>query len=181
MRQRQPLFDPAEPAVKKMSYSCISGQQLANLTSTARAVSEIANMQMPVNQPFVGTAAFAHKGGIHVSAILKNAKTYEHISPELVGNKQRVLVSELAGQSNLMFKAEELNLDFDLNNEQTKQVIQHIKELEHQGYQFEGADASLELILREAFGEMENIFTLESFKIIYEKNQPSSPSFPRRS
>lgn len=154
----------------KMKYHCISDEQLASLTSTARYISEIANMQMPVNQPFVGSAAFAHKGGIHVSAILKNSSTYEHITPELVGNKQRVLVSELAGQSNLLFKAQELNLDFNLDNIQTKNVIEHIKNLEHQGYQFEGADASLELILRDAFSTLDDIFTLETFKIIVEKS-----------
>lgn len=135
----------------------------------ARYVNEIANVNMPVNQPFVGMAAFAHKGGIHVSAIMKHPKTYEHIEPELVGNKQRVLVSELAGQSNLIFKAQELNLDLEQDKAKTKQVIDHIKQLEHEGYQFEGADASLELLLREAYGRIEHMFTLESFKIQVEK------------
>lgn len=117
---------------------------MASLSSVARYVSEVANMHMPVNQPFVGVMAFAHKGGIHVSAILRHSSTYEHITPELVGNKRRVLVSELAGQSNLVFKAQELGLDFDINNAQTKRLIEQIKDMEHQGYQFEGADASLE-------------------------------------
>lgn len=154
----------------KLSYSCISGEQLQNLTKYARYISEIANMHMPVNQPYVGSAAFAHKGGIHVSAILKHPKTYEHITPELVGNKQRVLVSELAGQSNLVFKAQELNLDLDMENMQTREMIQKIKDLEHKGYQFEGADASLELLLREAAGGVDDIFKLEKAKILTEKN-----------
>ncbi|KIL38564.1 transferase [Gordoniibacillus kamchatkensis] len=154
----------------KMGFSCIADEQLAALTPVARYVSEIANMHMPVGQPFVGNAAFAHKGGIHVSAILRHPKTYEHIAPELVGNKQRVLVSELAGQSNLIVKAEELKLDFDKNNPKVKSVIERVKELEHQGYQFEGADASLELLLREALEGLEEVFTLESFKIIVEKS-----------
>lgn len=153
----------------KFDYSCIPPEQLSNLTSVARYVNEIANVNMPVNQPFVGMAAFAHKGGIHVSAIMKHPKTYEHIEPELVGNKQRVLVSELAGQSNLIFKAQELNLDLEQDKAKTKQVIDHIKQLEHEGYQFEGADASLELLLREAYGRIEHMFTLESFKIQVEK------------
>jgi 2-isopropylmalate synthase len=153
----------------KFNYHCISEEQLASLTSVARYVSEIANVHIAVNQPFVGSAAFAHKGGIHVSAILKHPKTYEHISPELVGNKQRVLVSELAGQSNLLFKAQELNLDISQEHAKTKDVIAKVKEMEHQGYQFEGADASLELLLREAYGEVEQMFTLESFKIIVGK------------
>lgn len=154
----------------KLQYQCVSPEQLTSLTNVARYVNEIANVHMPVNQPYVGSAAFAHKGGIHVSAILRHSKTYEHITPELVGNKQRVLVSELAGQSNLVFKAQELNLDIDMQNEQTKAVIQKIKNLEHEGYQFEGADASLELLLREANGGVEEIFSVESFKLLIEKS-----------
>lgn len=154
----------------KLNYRCISDEQLANLAGTARFISEVANIHIPPNQPYVGASAFAHKGGIHVSAILKASRTYEHIAPELVGNKQRVLVSELAGQSNLLAKAQELRLDLSKQTEKTKQVIEQIKNLEHQGYQFEGADASLELLLREAFGELEHIFSLESFKLLVEKS-----------
>src|SRR5690606_1247457 len=106
---------------------------------------------------------------IHVSAILKHPRTYEHITPELVGNKQRVLVSELAGQSNLVFKAQELNLDLNLESAKAREIIQRIKDMEHQGYQFEGADASLELLLREAAGTLDDIFTLEKAKILVEK------------
>jgi 2-isopropylmalate synthase len=158
----------------KLNYQVVSEEQLKSLTSVSRYISEIANMHMPVNQPYVGNAAFAHKGGIHVSAILKSASTYEHIVPELVGNKQRVLVSELAGQSNVLVKAQELNLDFNKETRKTKEVIERIKELEHQGYQFEGADASLELLLRDAFEGLEEIFTLESFKMIVEKTADKS-------
>lgn len=154
----------------KLNYRCISDEQLQQLTPVARYVSEIANVVMPVNQPFVGAAAFAHKGGIHVSAIMKHPKTYEHITPELVGNKQRVLVSELAGQSNLMVKAQELNLDLSKQHTQTRDIIEKIKELEHQGYSFEGADASLELLLRRAFQDIEEAFTVESFKLLVEKS-----------
>jgi 2-isopropylmalate synthase len=154
----------------KLGYEVISAEQLRSLSAVARYVSEIANVSMPVNQPFVGSAAFAHKGGIHVSAIRKHPKTYEHIEPELVGNKQRVLVSELAGQSNIMFKAQELQLDFALDNEQARAAINRIKQLEHEGYQFEGADASLELLLREAAGSLQEAFTVESFKILVEKS-----------
>lgn len=158
----------------KLKYRCLEENQLASLTSVARYVSEIANVNLPVNQPYVGNAAFAHKGGIHVSAIMKDSKTYEHISPELVGNKQRVLVSELAGQSNLIVKAQEMNLNFDPQNVQTRSVINKIKDLEHEGYQFEGADASLELLLREACGELREVFTLESIKILIEKTGAQS-------
>ncbi|AJS59414.1 citramalate synthase [Paenibacillus sp. IHBB 10380] len=154
----------------KMDYECIGDDSLKQLSNTARYVSEIANVHMPINQPYVGNAAFAHKGGIHVSAILRDSRTYEHISPELVGNKQRVLVSELAGQSNILSKAQEMGLEFDPNNEQSRKVIDKIKGLEHQGYQFEAADASLELLLREANGQISELFSFESFKMLVEKS-----------
>ncbi len=158
----------------KLDYTCIADEQLAQLTNTARYVSEIANVHMPINQPYVGNAAFAHKGGIHVSAILRDSRTYEHIEPERVGNKQRILVSELAGQSNILSKAKEMNLELNPENEETKQIIGKIKDLEHQGYQFEGADASLELLLREANGELSELFVFESFKMLVEKNAGSA-------
>ncbi|MGG3282288.1 citramalate synthase [Paenibacillus solani] len=153
----------------KLDYECIGDDNLGTLTNTARYISEIANVNMPVNQPYVGNAAFAHKGGIHVSAILRDSRTYEHIEPEKVGNKQRVLVSELAGQSNIVSKAQDMGLDFDPASEQAKSIIGKIKDLEHEGYQFEGADASLELLLREANGELQELFTFESFKMLVEK------------
>ncbi|MGZ7440000.1 citramalate synthase [Paenibacillus sp. TH7-28] len=153
----------------KLGYQVLEPEQLKQLTNTARYISEIANVHMPVNQPYVGTAAFAHKGGIHVSAILRDSRTYEHIAPELVGNRQRVLVSELAGQSNIVSKAQEMGIDFDPENESTRAVISKIKDLEHQGYQFEGADASLELLLRQANGELKELFVFESFKMLVEK------------
>lgn len=152
-----------------MGYHCIPGDSLPQLTNTARYISEVANVNMPVNQPYVGNAAFAHKGGIHVSAIMRDSRTYEHIAPELVGNKQRVLVSELAGQSNVLSKAQDMGLNLDPSSEQARRVIEKIKTMEHQGYQFEGADASLELLLREATGEMNETFTFESFKMLVEK------------
>lgn len=153
----------------KMGYSVVSDDQLKMLTSVARYVGEIANVNLPVNQPYVGTAAFAHKGGIHVSAIMKDSKTYEHIAPDLVGNKQRVLVSELAGQSNILSKAQEMGLDIASDGLKSRSVIDRIKELEHQGYQFEGADASLELLLRDAAEGAKPMFTVDSFKINVEK------------
>ncbi|MDO3410894.1 citramalate synthase [Saccharibacillus sp. CPCC 101409] len=154
----------------KLGLECIPGDRLAQLSSVARYVGEIANVHMPAGQPYVGAAAFAHKGGIHVSAILRDSRTYEHIAPELVGNKQRVLVSELAGQSNLISKAAELGVTLDPKSPQASETIGRIKELEHQGYQFEGADASLELLLREAGGEVRELFVFESFKMLVEKS-----------
>ncbi|MBP2001274.1 2-isopropylmalate synthase [Paenibacillus shirakamiensis] len=153
----------------KMGYEVLETDKLAQLTNTARYISEIANVHMPNNQPYVGTSAFAHKGGIHVSAILRDSRTYEHVAPETVGNKQRVLVSELAGQSNIVSKAQDMGIAFDPSHEDTKQVMSKVKDLEHQGYQFEAADASLELLLREANGEITELFVFESFKMLVEK------------
>jgi 2-isopropylmalate synthase len=154
----------------KAKNPVVTPQQLNMLTEVSRYVNEIANVVPPNNQPFVGYSAFAHKGGVHVSALLKNSSTYEHIKPELVGNKQRVLVSELSGVSNLRYKAEELNLDIDLDSPQARAVIEKIKQLEHQGYQFEGAEASLELLVMKASGQVEEIFELQSFKLLIEKH-----------
>ncbi|WP_018885900.1 citramalate synthase [Paenibacillus massiliensis] len=154
----------------KLGYDCIPEERLKQLTNTARYISEVANVNMPVNQPYVGNASFAHKGGIHVSAIMRDSRTYEHIAPELVGNKQRILVSELAGQSNILSKAKDMGIELDPTSPDTRGVIDRIKDLEHQGYQFEGADASLELLIREANGEVKELFAFESFKMLVEKS-----------
>ncbi|MFW0968171.1 MAG: citramalate synthase [Thermacetogeniaceae bacterium] len=153
----------------KMGLSTIGDLSLKRLTEVSRYVSEIANMNPMNNQPFVGASAFAHKAGIHVSAILKDPVTYEHINPELVGNRRRVLVSELAGASNILFKARELGLDLTKDSESTRRLSSEIKELEHKGYQFEGAEASLELLLQRSAGQKAEFFTLESLKILVEK------------
>lgn len=157
----------------KMGKDCIDREHLHGLTELSRYVSELANMLPNTHQPFVGNSAFAHKGGIHVSALLKNPETYEHIQPETVGNTRRVLVSELSGMSNIVYKAEELNLDvdFDHTNPETKQVLEQIKQLEHRGFQFEGAEASFELLIRKAFNGYHQPFRLEALRIILEKKE----------
>lgn len=144
---------------------------LKRLTEVSHYVSEIANMPHYNNQPFVGYGAFAHKGGIHVSALLKDSMTYEHVNPEEVGNHRRVLVSELSGLSNLLYKAKELGIDVNAYDAETRKLIREIKELENEGFQFEGADASLELFLRKAFGQYEDFFQLKNLKLIIEKNE----------
>lgn len=157
----------------KMNQRCLPPGNLRRLTEVSHYINEIANMPSPNNQPFVGYGAFAHKGGIHVSALLKDAQTYEHIDPESVGNHRRVLVSELSGISNLLYKAKEFNLDVNSYDAETRKVIKQIKDLESQGFQFEGADASLELLLRKAFGQFEDYFQLKNLKIILEKQEDS--------
>lgn len=155
----------------KMGKKCLPAGSIKHLTETSHYISEISNMPHRNNQPFVGSGAFAHKGGIHVSALLKDSLTYEHINPEEVGNRRRVLVSELSGLSNLLYKAKELNLDIDSYDDKTREAIKEIKEMENEGFQFEGADASLELFLRKAFGQYEDFFQLKNLKIILEKNE----------
>ncbi len=153
----------------KLGQKCLPEGHLNRLTETSRYISEIANTTVPHNQPFVGKSAFAHKGGIHVSAVLKDTSTYEHINPEQVGNRRRVLVSELSGASNLLFKSEELDLASLSQKQVSRELVKHIKEMEYRGYQFEGADASLELQLKKATNQYREHFRLESFKIIVEK------------
>lgn len=155
----------------KMGLKALPPGQLKRLTEVSRFISEIANMPHHNNQPFVGHGAFAHKGGIHVSAMLKDSLTYEHIDPEDVGNHRRVLISELAGLSNLLYKARELDIDVNTYDADTRKVIKQIKELEQQGFQFEGADASLELLLRKAFSQYQEYFQLKNLKVILEKNE----------
>lgn len=155
----------------KMGLKCLPEGKVKMLTETAHYVSEIANMPHHNNQPFTGYGAFAHKGGIHVSALLKDPLTYEHINPEDVGNHRRVLVSELSGLSNLLYKAKEFNMDINNYDAKTREVIKLIKEMENEGFQFEGADASLELLLRKGFGQCEDFFKLNNLKIILEKSE----------
>lgn len=159
--------------VFKLGIECIPAEKLEGLTEASRYVSEIANLNPPSSQPYVGNSAFAHKGGVHVSALLKHPSTYEHLQPEMVGNSRRVLVSELSGMSNMLYKAQELNLDIDLKraNERTKKILEEIKELEYQGFQFEGAEASFELLIRKAFDDSPEPFELEACRIIMEMRE----------
>ncbi len=156
------------PALKlKYGVDIISAKQLKKLKSLYFFVMEVANMIPKNEMPYVGKSAFTHKGGIHVSAIQKNPMTYEHINPEKVGNKRRVLVSELAGKSNLRYKLEELGFDIsNFNRERMNYLINKIKILEHKGYQFEGAEASLMLLVYREHEDYQPLFQVEDFKTI---------------
>jgi 2-isopropylmalate synthase len=155
----------------KLGIDCISDEKIKELTKTAHFVSEISNMKQMPNQPFVGASAFAHKGGVHINAVLKDPKSYEHINPELVGNHRRVLVSELAGKSPILIKAKELELDLDKKSPQAKKVLKLLQDLEHQGYQFEAADASFEIMVKKALKKYKRFFELEGFKVVIEKRK----------
>jgi len=159
----------------KLGIDCISNEKLSKLRETSRFVYELANLQPPTHQPFVGDSAFAHKGGLHVHAVQKKAETYEHIRPELVGNRQRVLISDLAGKSNIIYKAQELGIKLSSKDPVIIATLEKLKELENQGYQFEGAEASFELMLKKALGLQRKFFELIGFRIISEKRKEDEP------
>ena len=134
--------------VLKLGLEAMPAGTAARFTDLSRTVAEIANLALPTQQPFVGLGAFAHKGGQHVAAVMKDSDAYQHIDPSLVGNRQRVLVSELAGRGNVLAKAREFGLELERDDPETRRLVQHLKELEHRGYSYEAADASFELLLR---------------------------------
>ena len=160
----------------KMQIPCISGDNLKKLKPLSRYISETANLVPLNNRPFVGKSAFAHKGGIHVSAIMKSPKAYEHMDPELVGNQRRVLVSDMSGKSNVVYKARELGIELDTNGYDSGKIVSEIKQLEQQGYQFDVADGSFKILMEKFTDQFEPLFTLESFRVTIEKDkdQPCS-------
>ena len=158
--------------VLKMGYNCSSKSVLSHITEVSRFVSEISNLAPFENRPYVGDNAFAHKGGIHVSAMQKDTRTYEHIDPLLIGNRRRVLVSELSGKSNIEFKAKELGIEIDNKDMNvSKKVLAKIKKLEEKGFQFDAAEGSFELIIREATGEYTPFFKFLGFRLITEMDE----------
>lgn len=154
----------------KLGCSCLPKNKLIQITELSRYVDEIANMLPFEGQPYVGKSAFAHKAGIHVSAIARHSSTYEHISPELVGNERRILISELAGRSNIAHKAIELSVDFEKNPKAAGKIIDAVKKFENHGYQFEDADGSFYLITHKALGDYKPFFILKSFRVSVERN-----------
>jgi 2-isopropylmalate synthase len=149
------------PALKlKMGLHCLSDTQLTRLRHVSRGLDELANRVPWSQQPYVGQSAFAHKGGVHVDAVKKNSRTYEHIEPEQVGNERRILVSDLSGRANIELKARELGLDLDPKAPETRAIVARIKEMEHRGYQFETAGASFKLMIEEAMGRRPRYFKL---------------------
>ena len=155
------------PALKlKMGHSCISDEQLRSLTEVAHTVSELANLSLDTHLPYVGRSAFAHKGGMHVNALVKCEKSYQHVDPDLVGNRKRVVVSELAGRSNVAYKAKEFGLKLEDKSDKTQQILSRIKELESRGFQFEGAEGSVELLIRRTQPDYEPPFELLDFHVL---------------
>lgn len=155
----------------KLGLDVVTPKQLRSLRDVSRLLYELLNMPPWKRQPYVGDSAFAHKGGIHVSAVQKYASTYEHIEPELVGSSHRILVSDLAGQSNVLYKAKEFHIDLAKNSPATREILDQLKTLEHAGYQYEGAEASFELLMQRALHKENHRkgFRLVGFRVIDEK------------
>ena len=154
--------------VIKMGYDVLNDAKIKTLTETSRFVFEIANLNPVTKMPYVGKSAFAHKGGLHVDALRKNKKTYEHIDPALVGNERRFLISELSGKGNILAKLEKANIAQDKTL--VRKILTTVKELEEQGYQFEAAEASFELLVKKTIGTYRNFFDLQKYHITVEKN-----------
>jgi len=163
----------------KLGMNSIGKHNLQHLTEVSHYISELANLLPRSDQAYVGKSAFAHKGGIHVSAVMKEPAAYEHIDPEVVGNSRRVLVSELSGKSNILYKAAERGLEIDKSSAAAKVVVDKLKEMEHYGYQFEGAEASFEVLFDRLVHETKDLFELDGFRVITERRARTNP-FPRR-
>ncbi len=153
----------------KLGVDCISNDKLKELTHVSHFVSEISNMKQRNEQPYSGISAFAHKGGVHINAVMKNPKTYEHVDPASIGNHRRILVSELAGKTGILIQAKNLELDLSKEDPQTKKILKLVQKLEHEGYHFEAAEASFELLIKKALKKYKKFFDLEGFRVVIEK------------
>ena len=153
----------------KLGHTTVGRDQLKHLTATANFVSETANLSLPNDRAFVGRSAFAHKGGIHVSAVLKEVSTYEHVEPETIGNQRRVLVSDLSGRSNITYKLTEKGLDKRLDAAARRQLLDRIKHLEFEGYELESAEGTFELLVREVLKPDHFFFELERMRVTDER------------
>ncbi|OGV66861.1 MAG: citramalate synthase [Lentisphaerae bacterium RIFOXYA12_64_32] len=164
------------PALElKLGHRCVAPGVLPHLSELSRFVYDLANMRPDTRQPYVGESAFAHKGGMHVNAVAKNPRTFEHVPPEGVGNRRRVLMSDLAGSSNILLKAHEHNIQLDSKSPEVKRILTDLKRLESQGYEYESADASFKLLVQKLLKKHKPFFTLEGFRVMVEKRGPDAP------
>jgi len=159
----------------KKGYRFAAAENLHLLSETARYVTELANLTHNRYQPYVGTSAFAHKGGIHVSAVNRNPVTYEHVDPEKVGNIRRILISDQSGRSNIIYKARKFGIRPEDSDPVVSSILNQLKTMEQQGFQFEGAEASFELLMRRALGTCRNYFDLKGFRVINQKTTMAEP------
>jgi 2-isopropylmalate synthase len=149
----------------KLGHTTIGQDRLMSLANVARFVAELANLPLANNQPFVGHSAFAHKGGVHVSAVLKDAATYEHVEPQAVGNRQRVLVSDLSGRGNVLYQLKQHGLADRLTEESRRELLERIKQMEYEGYELEAAEGTFELLVREVLYPGAHFFAVESYEV----------------
>lgn len=157
----------------KRDYQCIPNENMTKLTHISREVSEIANLKLDERTPYVGKTAFAHKGGMHVDGVCKNSKSFEHIDPILVGNERKFLTSEVAGRTTILSMIQKIAPNIEKNSPETTKIIDRLKALEYEGYQFEGAEGGFELVIRKELGKYKPFFELETFKIIGEHPETS--------
>jgi 2-isopropylmalate synthase len=155
----------------KMGIDCISKEQLAKLSEVSRYVAELSNMALSNHMPFVGSSAFAHKAGLHVSGILKWQDSYQHINPDLVGNKAKVVVSELSGKGNIVYKAREMGISIPVKGEQARKLVEQIKLMESLGFKYEDADASFEMLLHRSTPGYKPPFELIDYMVVVEKHR----------
>ena len=160
----------------KLGFEMNCSGNLENLRDISLFLSDLANQSHDKKAPYVGLSAFTHKGGAHADATKKVGHSYEHIKPEKVGNKQRVLISDMAGRSSLLMKAQELGVNIDRDSPETKAIIEKLKELEYNGYEYESADASLRLLLDKLIGQHKPHFEFEGYRVIVEKRSPDEPT-----
>lgn len=153
----------------KMGYDVLPKDKISELTKTARVISEISNIKLLDNIPYIGGSAFAHKGGMHIDAVCKESKSYEHIKPELIGNGRRFLVSEVSGKSTILKEIQKIFPNVSRESKEVEKVTNKLKELEYEGYKFEGAEGTVELLIRKTIGKYKPFFTLNHFKTIGEQ------------
>ena len=152
----------------KLNINCISDENLKNLTKVSHFISEVSNLRQRNDQPYTGISAFAHKGGMHINAVIKNSQAYEHTDPALVGNHRRFLVSELGGKTSVILRAKDMGLALTKDDPQTEKILKLMQEMENKGYHFEGAEASFELLVKRALKKYAKFFELEGFKVVVE-------------
>ncbi|MBN1766223.1 MAG: citramalate synthase [Sedimentisphaerales bacterium] len=157
----------------KMGFQCLPANRLNKLTEVSRYIYEQANLNLPLNQPYVGVSSFAHKGGMHVNAVQKRSECYEHVDPESVGNSRRVIISELSGASNLLAKNEKLALLEDKTL--VRKILKQVQDLENEGYQFETAEASFDLLVRRFMGNYRTFFELDHYRTVIQKTNHAKP------
>jgi 2-isopropylmalate synthase len=158
----------------KYGYECLRPGRLARLTEVSRYVYETANQNLVPGQPYVGSSAFAHKGGMHVHAVQKDVSTYEHVSPETIGNTRKILISELSGASNIAAKAGK-KFDIEADKATLRRVLEKVQDLENMGYQFEAAEASFELLLRKEIDRYHSFFTLDHYRVVILRTNGGEP------